>query len=487
MGRRGQDLLQTEGETTVERKPIPNTEDGKKRPEPIVALFLFPEAGDPYVNDSVERVLKEFPQVEVRRWDKLRDVENTMQALEDNIRESDLILVVLDTLENDFNDNTLYELGFAHALRRKVISIMSQANKRRLPHDLLQRPHVMHGNVLDKKRDGPAFEDRLRDACHQHLDSKIDSVVKQGARPSVKKPERPRTPIDILNKRIRDTYGQLKPDEHLAAEFAQIVDDINEGAARTFPKTQSHRERLEYRCRRGTDLLCRMTSLISAKTAPLFSTFVLLASCLVAALPILPLVPHYLGDENVPSRDTWQAFVDVILLLGVSLAFARMFLMAKPTRLRIAASAVVLVLGSLVATRLFILFQANGSSSATPYRWASGTIVVLVVAGGLLYFTRSGSLTYAGALKRASIGAVTTALAFSITRLLCHWCLVRDISDRTPLESLVKTFLALALSFVVILLVRTPWLLTRAFWCDTMSRESRPLPLSAVGHYAPAT
>ncbi len=117
----------------TEKDAIPNTKDGKRHPEPVRALFLFPEAGDPHVNESIEKVLHEFPHVEVKRWDKLSDVENIMRDLEERIRRSDLILVVLDTVDNDFNLNTLYELGFAHGLRRRVISVMSQANKRKMP------------------------------------------------------------------------------------------------------------------------------------------------------------------------------------------------------------------------------------------------------------------------------------------------------------------------------------------------------------------
>jgi len=96
------------------------------------SLVITPiDAAGRRVNDAVRRALLELG-VEVARFDDIAPGASWANAITDNIRSSDFLVVDVSSQ----NPNVFYELGFAHAMRKPSIIIASAEGMGSLPSDL---------------------------------------------------------------------------------------------------------------------------------------------------------------------------------------------------------------------------------------------------------------------------------------------------------------------------------------------------------------
>ena len=95
----------------------------------IKGLVLTPlDTAGKLVSDTVRRALTEVG-VETFRFDQLSPGVSLVNAISDAIKASDFIVV--DLTRN--HPNVLYELGFAHALRKSTILLMSSDSNSSIP------------------------------------------------------------------------------------------------------------------------------------------------------------------------------------------------------------------------------------------------------------------------------------------------------------------------------------------------------------------
>jgi hypothetical protein len=128
----------------------------------IRSLVITPlDAAGQRVHDSVRRALQELD-VEVFRFDNIEPGASLANAITDAVRSSDFLVV--DVSRN--NPNVYYELGFAHALRKRTILIASSEASGALPSDLtgfqfiVYDPGNMRGLVEHVRRAAKDFTAR---------------------------------------------------------------------------------------------------------------------------------------------------------------------------------------------------------------------------------------------------------------------------------------------------------------------------------------
>ncbi len=103
-------------------------------------LVITPfDAAGRRVLDAVRRALEEI-HVEVFRMDDIAPGAVWANAITDAVRSSDFLVV--DVTQQ--NPNVLYELGFAHALRKPTILIASSEATGKLPSDLAGFQYIVY-------------------------------------------------------------------------------------------------------------------------------------------------------------------------------------------------------------------------------------------------------------------------------------------------------------------------------------------------------
>jgi hypothetical protein len=106
----------------------------------VRSLVITPfDAAGARVLDTVRRALEDIG-VEVFRFDEIAAGALWANAITDAVRSSDFIVV--DVTRQ--NPNVLYELGFAHALRKPTILITSSAGTGALPSDLAGFEYIVY-------------------------------------------------------------------------------------------------------------------------------------------------------------------------------------------------------------------------------------------------------------------------------------------------------------------------------------------------------
>ncbi len=427
-------------------------EDGRR----LRALYLFPINADEHVSKCIQEAFQRIKNMEFNRWDKLPGGGDIIQDLMRYMRTSDIVVLILDTDDSKFNLNTMYELGLAHGFRRNVMTIVHRANVQRLPFDIRQRHHISYGNVLDPS-ERKRFQDELLNWCLQHL-GKVEIAEEEPAEP--KRPERQQA-SHLLKAQIKDTYKRLKDDKRLAAEITQVIAQINAGAKSTYEKTGDARDQIEEARRGGTALLRRMRAVLQMKASPLFCTYVWSCASLLAMLPALLLVPTFLRRDDTPILDTCLACLLVVVLLGISMAYARTSDMGKQQKSKVVVTALFIVFVSLVSMYVFKAISMSGLPAKVDLAMMlRGAALISVVTGGIFCFSRSDSVTYISALKRAVLGGATVALFFFALRLTLHIFLKHQAFEDVLLKSAGIGLLTLVLSFAIIFLVRVPWVFT---------------------------
>jgi len=104
------------------------------------ALVLAPsDAAGQRVRDTVRRALEELG-IQTFRLDDLTAGASLVNAITDAIQASDFIVVAITR----HNPNMFYELGYAHALRKPTILLMSSESDSPVPSDLRNLLYVAY-------------------------------------------------------------------------------------------------------------------------------------------------------------------------------------------------------------------------------------------------------------------------------------------------------------------------------------------------------
>jgi nucleoside 2-deoxyribosyltransferase len=106
----------------------------------LKSLVLTPlDAAGQRVHDTVSRALSELGVI-VLRLDTVEAGAMLANAITDAIRSADFLVADLSRQ----NPNAIYEIGFAHALRKPTFILMSSDSKASLPSDLLGHQYIVY-------------------------------------------------------------------------------------------------------------------------------------------------------------------------------------------------------------------------------------------------------------------------------------------------------------------------------------------------------
>lgn len=92
------------------------------------------------IHDAVERALEEVGVAVFRADHAIQPGARWVNAITDAIRSSDFLVVDITRQ----NPNVFYELGFAHALRKPTILLMSSKADSQIPSDLAEFQYIVY-------------------------------------------------------------------------------------------------------------------------------------------------------------------------------------------------------------------------------------------------------------------------------------------------------------------------------------------------------
>jgi predicted nucleotide-binding protein len=124
------------------------------------ALVIMPFRKETAQTQETIRATLDETGLEVLRWDQAALTITDGSIIDDAIQSSDLI--VADLTEG--NPNVMYELGYAHALRKPTILIRSEMDAARIPSDLAGYIYLVYN-----PSNPHALRDALKRAITQHV------------------------------------------------------------------------------------------------------------------------------------------------------------------------------------------------------------------------------------------------------------------------------------------------------------------------------
>jgi nucleoside 2-deoxyribosyltransferase len=122
-----------------------------KPPQVFVIAPLNPEGRR--VLDAVQKAIEEAGFRVVHYGDGMPPGAELTSSILDNIRQADFIIADVSRQ----NPNVLYEVGFAHALRKPTILLANSESEYSLPSDLIGLQYIIYDLV-----DLPALADRVK-------------------------------------------------------------------------------------------------------------------------------------------------------------------------------------------------------------------------------------------------------------------------------------------------------------------------------------